>query len=112
MDKVKQKIEEQSAEESTQSNDHQNFLRQIIQKINRQVVGLASTIAFYNLHQMLGNLNTKPLTVIVGGLQYTGSVKVLKRHIYWRKITIINIWNLHQQNLKNNFFAKRKNLLH
>jgi hypothetical protein len=46
MDKGKQKIEEQSTKKTTQSDDHQIFLWQIIQTINRQVVGLASTIAF------------------------------------------------------------------
>jgi hypothetical protein len=43
------------------------------------MVGLASTIAFYNLQQMLANPNVKPLTVTVGGFQYTGGVEVLKR---------------------------------
>jgi hypothetical protein len=52
-------------------------------------VGLASTIAFYNLQQMLGNPNTKPLTVTMGGLQYTGSVEVLKRCYLLEK----NYWN-------------------
>jgi hypothetical protein len=90
MDKGKQKIEEQStAEESTQSDDHQNFLRHIIQTINRQVVGLALTIAFYNLQQLLVNPNTKPLTITVGGFQYTGSVEVLNRHYLLEK----NYWN-------------------
>jgi hypothetical protein len=72
-----------------QSDDHQNFLRNIIQTINRQVVGLASTIAFYNLQQLLVNPKTKPLTVTVGGHQYTGSVEVLKRRYLLEK----NYWN-------------------
>jgi hypothetical protein len=38
-------------------------------------MGLASTIAFYNLQQMLDNPNVKPFTVTVGGFQYTGSVE-------------------------------------
>ena len=89
MDKGKQKIEKQYTEESTQSDDHQNFLRRIIQMINKQVMGLASTIAFYNLQQMLRNPNTKPLTVTMGGLQYIGSVEVLKRRYLLKK----NDWN-------------------
>ena len=44
MDKRQQKIEEQSTEESTLSDDHQIFLQQIIQTIKKQVLGLTSTI--------------------------------------------------------------------
>jgi hypothetical protein len=57
--------------------------------INGQVVDLASTIAFYNLQQMLGNPNIKPLIVTMGGFQYTCSVEVLKRRYLLEK----NYWN-------------------
>ncbi len=53
-------------------------MRQILQTINRQVLSLASTIAFYNIHLLLQNPQAKPLTITVGGLQYTGNVEILK----------------------------------
>jgi hypothetical protein len=71
---------EKSEEEQQQSEDLQTIMRQILQTINRQVLGLASTIAFYNLHLLLQNSQAKPLTITVAGLQYTGNVKLLKRH--------------------------------
>jgi hypothetical protein len=40
---------------------------------------LASTIAFYNINLLLHNPQDKPLTIIVGDLQYTGNVELLKR---------------------------------
>jgi hypothetical protein len=54
-------------------------MRQILQTINRQVLSLASTIAFYNIHLLLQNPQAKPLTITVGGLQYTSNVELLKR---------------------------------
>jgi hypothetical protein len=57
---------------------------------------LASTIAFYNIHLLLHNPKEKPLTVTVGGLQYTGNVELLKRHYLlkennWKKSSPISI---------------------
>jgi TPP-dependent indolepyruvate ferredoxin oxidoreductase alpha subunit len=43
-------------------------------------VGLASTIAFYNIHLLLHNPQEKTLTITVGGLQYTDNIELLKRH--------------------------------
>jgi hypothetical protein len=43
-------------------------------------VGLASTIAFYNIHLLLHNPQEKTLTITVGGLQYTGNIELVKHH--------------------------------
>ena len=57
--------------------------------IDRQVLSLASFVAFFNLRQLISNSEEKPLTIIVGGLQYIGNAEILKRHYileekYWR----------------------------
>jgi hypothetical protein len=80
---------EKYEEETTQSEDTQTILRQIIHTINKQVVGLQSTIDFYNLHLLLQNPHEKPLIVTVGGLQYTSNVELLKHRYlieenYWK----------------------------
>jgi hypothetical protein len=50
---------------------------------------LATSVAFYNLHQSIAKPNEDPLTVTVGGVKYTGNIQVLKRRFeieenYWR----------------------------
>jgi hypothetical protein len=46
----------------------QNVLTKIYQIINMQVLGLASTVDFFNLHPSIVKPKEKPLIIIVGGL--------------------------------------------
>jgi hypothetical protein len=65
MEKVKEKYEVAKQ----QSEDLQIILQKILQTINRQVMGLASTIGFYNIHLLLHNPQEKSFTITIGGLQ-------------------------------------------
>jgi hypothetical protein len=44
-----------------------------------QLLGLASTLSFYNLQQTLAKPKEKCLVITVGGLKYTSNIEVLKR---------------------------------
>jgi hypothetical protein len=70
--------------------DSEISLSEIYNTIHRQIIGLASTVAFYNLQQTLQKPEEKPLVITVGGLQYTGNQENLKRTYlleqkYWTK---------------------------
>lgn len=54
--------------------DSQNVLQQILQTINRQVLGLAFTIACLNVHQLIEKPEEKPHTITMDDLQYTENV--------------------------------------
>jgi hypothetical protein len=63
----------------------------ILQTINRQVLDLASFVAFFNTHQLISNPKEKSFTITIGRLQYTRSFEILKRlqtymlkEKYWR----------------------------
>jgi hypothetical protein len=55
------------------------FCPRFYQTIHRKVIGLASTVAFYNLHQSLEKPEEKPLVITVGGLRYIGNIYALRR---------------------------------
>jgi hypothetical protein len=70
--------------------DSEISLSEIYNTIHRQIIGLASSVAFYNLQQTLQKPEEKPLVITVGGLQYTGNQENLKRTYlleqkYWTK---------------------------
>ena len=48
-------------------------LSEIYNTIHRQIIGLASFVAFYNLQQSLQMPEEKPLVITIGGLQYIGN---------------------------------------
>lgn len=57
--------------------------------INRQVIDLALTLAFYNLNQDLEKPKEKPLVITVGGLIYTSNAEAFNRTYllekkYWK----------------------------
>jgi hypothetical protein len=73
-------------------------LSEIYNTIHKQMIGLASSVAFYNLQQTLQKPEEKPLVIIVGGLQYTGNQENLKRTClleqkYWTKFLSLPVDN-------------------
>lgn len=55
--------------------------------ISRQVIGLATTIAYYShLHQLL-DPNIKIYQVMVGDLKYTGNILNLVSSSYWKELS-------------------------
>jgi hypothetical protein len=73
-------------------------LSEIYNTIHKQIIGLASSVAFYNLQQTLQKPEEKPLVIIVGGLQYTGNQENLKRTYlleqkYWTKFLSLPVDN-------------------
>jgi hypothetical protein len=76
-------------EEEDKEKESEKILDVVQKTINRQILGLATSVAFYNLHQSIAKPNEDPLTVTVGGVKYTGNIQVLKRRFeieenYWR----------------------------
>jgi hypothetical protein len=53
------------------------------------MIGVASSVAFYNLQQTLQKPEEKPLVITVGGLQYTGNQENIGQNLleqkYWTK---------------------------
>ena len=79
-----------------------NLLSVISKTIDRQVLGLATTIAWYNHHRLIVFPKDNLFEVTVGGLRYTGDLERLEDHYnkeetYWKRF------------LKN--LVKKKNIL-
>ena len=55
-----------------------NLLSVISKTIDRQVLGLATTIAWYNHHRLIVFPKDNFFEVIVGGLRYTGDLERLE----------------------------------
>jgi hypothetical protein len=75
--------------EEDKEKESEKILDAVHKTINRQILGLATSVAFYNLHQSIAKPNEDPLTVTVGGVKYTGNIQVLKRRFeieenYWK----------------------------
>ena len=84
-------------------------LSEIYNTIHRQIIGLAFSMAFYNLHQSLQKLEEKPLVITIGGLQYTGNKEALKityllEQKYWTKFLNLPIDDFE------NFFIQKSTL--
>ncbi|XP_059431498.1 uncharacterized protein LOC132165000 [Corylus avellana] len=78
--------------EEKQDSDEENreYMREILQTINRQSLGLASSVAFYNLHLIISNPHEELLKVTVGGSKFTGDFETLKKcylleQKYWKE---------------------------
>ena len=69
-----------------------NLLSVISKTIDRQVLGLATTIAWYNHHRLIIFPKDNLFQVTVGGLHYTGDLERLedlynKEEIYWKRFS-------------------------
>jgi hypothetical protein len=69
-----------------------NLLSVISKTIDRQVLGLATTIAWYNYHRSIVFPKDNLFEVTVGGLRYTGDLERLedcynKEEKYWKKFS-------------------------
>jgi hypothetical protein len=64
-------------------------MKEILQIINRQSLGLASFVAFYNLHLIISNPHEELLKITIGGSKFTGDFETLKKcylleQKYWK----------------------------
>ena len=69
-----------------------NLLSVISKTIDRQVLGLATTIAWYNHHHLIVFPKDNLFEVTVGGLHYTGDLERLedcynKEEKYWKRFS-------------------------
>jgi hypothetical protein len=69
-----------------------NLLSVISKTIDRQVLGLATTIAWYNHHRLIVFPKDNLFEVTVGGLRYTGDLERLedcynKEENYWKRFS-------------------------
>jgi hypothetical protein len=69
-----------------------NLLSVISKTIDRQVLGLATTIAWYNHHRLIVFPKDNLFKVTVGGLRYIGDLEQLedlynKEETYWKRFS-------------------------
>jgi hypothetical protein len=92
----------------------EKVLDEVYKTINRQVLSLASTVAFYNLHQSIAKPDEEPLTVTVGGVKYTRNVQTLKRRFeieegYWKNFMCSTISQKQLFSTSNSSFRSKEN---
>jgi hypothetical protein len=63
-------------------------MKEILQTINKQSLGLASSVAFYNLHLIISNPHEELLKINIGGSKFIGDFETLKncyvlKQKYW-----------------------------
>ena len=88
------------------STDTQLFPFDIRKTNNRQVIGLVSTVAFYNLHKSIEKPNEQPLVLTIGGLQYTRNVEALMRTYFFEKKYWVKFLSLPLEDLEKIFPKK------
>ena len=69
-----------------------NLLSVISKTIDKQVLGLVTTIAWYNHHRLIVFPTNNLFEVTVGGLRYTGNLERLgdlynKKEKYWKRFS-------------------------
>ena len=78
--------------EEERKNNSLNLLSVILKTIDRQVLGLATTIAWYNHHRLIVFPKNNLFEVTVGGLRYIGDLERLencynKEEKYWERFS-------------------------
>jgi hypothetical protein len=74
---MEDKEEKEKKDDSEEEN--REYMKEILQTINRQSLGLASSVAYYNLHQNISNPQEELLKITIGGSKFTGDFETLKK---------------------------------
>jgi hypothetical protein len=82
---------EEKEEKDDSEEENREYMREILQTINRQSLGLASFVAYYNLHQIISNPQEELLKITIGGSKFTGDFETLKKcylleQEYWKNL--------------------------
>jgi hypothetical protein len=80
---------EDKEEKDDSKEENREFMKEILQTINKQSLGLTSSIAFYNLDLIISNSHEELLRIIVGGSKFTRDFETLKKcylleQKYWK----------------------------
>jgi hypothetical protein len=83
-----------------------NLLSVISKTIDKQVLGLATTIAWYNHHRLIVFPKDNLFEVTVGGLRYTGDLERLEDHYnkeekYWKRLSEKSSKEVYQSDVGN-----------
>jgi hypothetical protein len=87
---------EEKEEKDDSEEENREYMREILQTINRQSLGLASSVAYYNLHQIISNPQEELLKITIGGSKFTGDFETLKKcylleQEYWKNLFTISL---------------------
>jgi hypothetical protein len=82
---------EDKGEKDDSEEENREYMREILQTINRQSLGLASSVAYYNLHLIISNPHEELLKITVGRSKFTGDFDTLKKcylleQKYWKNL--------------------------
>ena len=70
---------EDKEEKDDSEEENKEYMREILQTINRQSLGLTSFVAYYNLHQIISNPHEKLLKITIGGSKFIRDFETLKK---------------------------------
>ena len=66
-------------EKDDSEKENRKHMREILQTINRQSLGLASSVAYYNLHLIISNPHEELFKITVVGSKFTGDFETSKK---------------------------------